>query len=104
MRLILASASPRRADLLRAAGFQFETNAADVDESAHAEESPADYVQRLASDKRAAVAAVRRAGLKACSTAGRSATAATTSAGQASGPAGMQGDAIIVGADTSVVI
>jgi septum formation protein len=55
MRLILASASPRRADLLRAAGFEFETRAADVDERMAANESPADYVQRLAREKSAAV-------------------------------------------------
>ena len=32
MRLVLASASPRRADLLRAAGYSFETLAVDLDE------------------------------------------------------------------------
>ena len=54
MRLILASASPRRADLLRAAGFTFETVAADVDEAVRAGESPALYVRRLAAEKSAA--------------------------------------------------
>jgi septum formation protein len=57
MRLVLASASPRRADLLRAAGFDFETFAADVDESVRPNESPAEYVQRLASEKSAAAEA-----------------------------------------------
>jgi septum formation protein len=55
MQLILASASPRRADLLRAAGFDFATHVADVDESVRPNESPAEYVQRLASEKSAAV-------------------------------------------------
>jgi len=54
MRLILASASPRRADLLRAAGFAFETIVADVDESVRAGESAASYVRRLAAEKSAA--------------------------------------------------
>ena len=54
MRLILASASPRRADLLRAAGFTFETIVTDVDETARAGESAADYVRRLAAEKSAA--------------------------------------------------
>ena len=33
MKLILASASPRRAEILRNAGIQFEVRATDVDES-----------------------------------------------------------------------
>jgi len=59
MRLILASASPRRAELLRAAGFEFETIVADVDEAVHAQESPSVYVRRLAAEKSAAVTANR---------------------------------------------
>ena len=55
MRLILASASPRRAELLRAAGFTFETVVADVDEQPRAGESPSTYVRRLAAEKSAAV-------------------------------------------------
>jgi septum formation protein len=58
--LVLASASPRRAELLRAAGFQFTVRAADVDESVRAGETPCDYVARLALEKAQAVA--RRAG------------------------------------------
>lgn len=57
MRLILASASPRRAELLRAAGFVFETLAVEVDESVRAGETPAQYVRRLAAEKSAAAAA-----------------------------------------------
>ncbi len=51
MRLILASASPRRAELLAAAGYAFEVRALDIDERSLPEESPADYVQRLAAGK-----------------------------------------------------
>jgi septum formation protein len=46
--LILASASPRRADLLRAAGLPFEVCAADVDETREPDEAPDAYVRRLA--------------------------------------------------------
>jgi septum formation protein len=51
MRLWLASASPRRRELLAALGLSFEVRAADVDESLHPGEAPADYVQRLARHK-----------------------------------------------------
>jgi len=54
MRLILASASPRRAELLRAAGFEFETVVTDIDESVRPGESPSMYVRRLSSEKSAA--------------------------------------------------
>jgi septum formation protein len=55
MRLILASASPRRRELLTQAGFQFVVLAADIDESRHESEAPADYVQRLALEKAQAI-------------------------------------------------
>src|ERR1700686_1155062 len=54
MRLVLASASPRRADLLRAAGYTFDTLAVDLDESVKAGEAPAAYGARLAREKPAA--------------------------------------------------
>ena len=53
MRLILASASPRRADLLRAAGFAFETVTVDIDEGVRPGETPEEYVRRLAMEKSA---------------------------------------------------
>jgi septum formation protein len=56
MRLILASASPRRAELLTAAGFPCEVLPADVDEALRQGETPAAYVRRLAQEKSAAVA------------------------------------------------
>jgi len=54
MRLILASASPRRAELLRSAGYTFDVVVADVDESIRPGESPSTYVRRLAAEKSAA--------------------------------------------------
>jgi septum formation protein len=48
MKLILASASPRRAEILRNSGIQFEIRKTDVDESRLAGELPGDYVRRLA--------------------------------------------------------
>jgi septum formation protein len=47
-RLVLASASPRRRELLAAAGIVFDVDAVDVDESLLDGESPAAYVERLA--------------------------------------------------------
>jgi septum formation protein len=55
--LILASASPRRRELLAQAGFTFEVCAADIDESRRAGEPPMDYVRRLALEKAQAIAA-----------------------------------------------
>jgi len=51
MALVLASASPRRADLLRAAGFAFVVRPVDVDERRIADEPPATYVLRVAQAK-----------------------------------------------------
>jgi septum formation protein len=55
LRLVLGSASPRRAELLKSAGFDFEVRTVDVDEQIHPVEAAADYVQRLARAKSAAV-------------------------------------------------
>ncbi len=61
-RLILASNSPRRRQLLELAGWEFSVSAADVDETERPNESPADYVLRLAETKaRAAAVAVAEA-------------------------------------------
>ena len=56
-KLILASASPRRAEILKAVGWEFEKQIADIDETELPGENPADYVQRLAREKAFAVAA-----------------------------------------------
>lgn len=55
--LILASNSPRRRQLLAIAGWEFTVSAADVDESQRPNESPDDYVLRLAETKVHAVRA-----------------------------------------------
>jgi MAF protein len=55
LRLILASASPRRRELLTQAGYSFLVDAADVDESLRAGEEAGAYVQRLAVEKAQAV-------------------------------------------------
>ncbi|MEY4095875.1 MAG: hypothetical protein RLZZ53_3074 [Acidobacteriota bacterium] len=57
--LILASRSPRRSELLSAAGISFEVLAADIDETPRANESPVAYVERLAIEKARAVLALR---------------------------------------------
>jgi len=49
--LVLASASPRRADLLRQLGLSFRIHAANIDETPHNSEPAADYVKRLALEK-----------------------------------------------------
>lgn len=54
-RLILASASPRRAELLRAAGIEFDVMPADVDESIHQGDTPDAYARRVAEAKARAV-------------------------------------------------
>jgi MAF protein len=56
-RLILASNSPRRRQLLALTGIPFIVSAADVDESQFANEKPADYVLRLAETKARAIQA-----------------------------------------------
>jgi septum formation protein len=59
MRLTLASASPRRAELLRAAGIQFDVLPVDVDERFYPNERPEKAVARLAEAK-AAIGAAQR--------------------------------------------
>jgi septum formation protein len=53
--LVLASASPRRQELLRNAGIAFRAQAADVDETPLAGEVARDYAERLAREKALAV-------------------------------------------------
>jgi septum formation protein len=65
MRLVLASASPRRAELLSTAGFTFQVEPVDIDESPRPGEEPVEYVLRVARDK-AAASWRRRDGAVAC--------------------------------------
>ena len=62
-KLILASGSPRRKELLDAAGWPYEAITAGIDESLWPNEDPAAYVQRLARSKAEAVAAGLESGL-----------------------------------------
>jgi len=55
-RLVLASASPRRADLLRSVGLDFDVLPAAIDESVRPSEPPAEYVARLSAEKARVVA------------------------------------------------
>ena len=91
MRLVLASASPRRAELLRAAGFSFDTIVAEVDERVRDGESPARYVRRLAQEK------------SACALAGVGRVLSDPARGASEDPPYTR-DAIVLGADTAVVI
>ena len=56
-KLILASGSPRRSEILNSVGWDFTKHIADIDESEREGESPEDYVVRLAREKAEAVAA-----------------------------------------------
>ena len=88
MRLILASASPRRAELLRAAGFEFEVVTANVDESVRDGEAPHQYVRRLAAEKSGYVVS----------------GFSRTGEGLPKGGHYDRNDCIVLGADTSVVV
>jgi septum formation protein len=91
MHLILASASPRRAELLRAAGFEFEILAVDLDERVRPGETPEEYVRRLAVEK----AARAWDGL----------TGPATVTGPAkAGHYILDADRVVLGADTAVVV
>ncbi len=61
MRLILASSSPRRRELIASLGIPFEIIKPDIDETQHGGEMPLDYVQRLSREKARAVLAMAQA-------------------------------------------
>ena len=62
-RIILASASPRRAELLKQIGVEFELAPSQIEERPHPDEAPGDYITRIARAKVIAVARGRDAGL-----------------------------------------
>ena len=55
-KLILASQSPRRAEILTAVGWEFEAIAADIDETRFTAEDAVSYVKRLARTKAETIA------------------------------------------------
>lgn len=55
-KIILASGSPRRSEILNSVGWSFEKHVADIDESEFEGETPENYVQRLAKSKAEKVA------------------------------------------------
>src|SRR5437660_12810573 len=55
-KITLASASPRRAEILRTVGWPFETLPVNIDESRRDNEDAVGYVQRLAGEKAEAAA------------------------------------------------
>jgi septum formation protein len=61
--LVLASGSPRRAEILRMLGFEFETVLAPIAEHEHGADDPAEHVQRLAALKAQAARQVRPRGV-----------------------------------------
>jgi septum formation protein len=61
--LVLASSSPRRAEILRRSGWPFEAVASNIDETARAGEGAVEYVERLACEKAETVAEGRASGL-----------------------------------------
>src|SRR5262245_2997915 len=89
MRLVLASTSPRRAELLRAAGLVFDVLAVDIDERARAGEAADAYVARLARDKAgAALQRLEERAQRSCHGPERAAL----------------DDVVVLGADTAVVV
>ena len=55
MHIVLASASPRRQELLKNAGIEFVINPANIEEVQRAGEDPAAFAERMARDKARAV-------------------------------------------------
>jgi len=61
--LILASASPRRAEVLRMLGFEFEVEPAHVEETHDGRATPPEHARRLARDKAGTLIATRSSGI-----------------------------------------
>jgi septum formation protein len=55
-KLVLASTSPRRRELLASLGLEFEIRSPDIDETPRPDESPGNHAERLAAEKAEAVA------------------------------------------------
>jgi septum formation protein len=87
-RLILASASPRRRELLAQAGFEFDVIPAHIPEEPREGEDPEAYVMRLAREKARAVFEAQ----------------ATGNREQGTGCAGAPENLVVLGADTTVTL
>lgn len=61
MKIILASGSPRRRELLQQAGLVFTVMSADIDESVYEAETPQAYIQRMVAQKAQAALATLNA-------------------------------------------
>lgn len=61
-KLVLASSSPRRAEILRTVGWPFEACPVDIDEERQPHEEAISYVERLAQEKARSAAGVLAAG------------------------------------------
>lgn len=96
VQLILASASPRRKELLERVGFSVKTVPADIDEQSNGNEDPEEFVKRMARTK--VLAVVNRM---------RSTMASNAPEGMLASPVYKKGDAParwVVGADTIVTL
>jgi len=87
-RLVLASASPRRRELLAQAGFEFDVIPAHIPEEPREGEDPEAYVMRLAREKARAVFEAQAAGNRE----------------QGTGCAGAPENLVVLGADTTVTL
>jgi septum formation protein len=102
-RLVLASASPRRAELLARLGLHPELRPTDIDETPHDGEDPTELVVRLATTKAAAAAS---AGQPASATDGGPASASGAQAAPGADTEvapGADGE-VVLAADTEVVL
>ena len=104
--LILASASPRRRELLAQAGFSFTVESADVDESPRDGDEPVAYVLRLAVEKAQAVFARHRDQYMGAPSIAHYAMGGMNSAPSTTVSSSWVGSAplVVLGADTSVVL
>jgi len=94
--LVLASASPRRRDLLSQAGFSFTVQAADIPEVQRPQEDPVAFVLRLAREKADAVYTARLDRSETC-------PGASPVPGAASSPLVLGADTVVVAPDGSVL-
>jgi nucleoside triphosphate pyrophosphatase len=92
--LVLASASPRRKELLAQAGYLFETMASSVPEDLRPQEDPVAFATRLAREKAIAVYSSRTATLN---------VNPSRESSQRAGNVGDSDPLIVLGADTVVV-